>query len=154
MKRLKYRIIALPPIYSRSTYISRFQKFLITTSNFSTNQSCLSICCCFFPQNNRNGLNHHENSESIKQCGYWHFRAFGDGDCKEITVGDCPLKEEFVIETIVLPISAELCQELCYESSNCAVFQHSAENCTLLREDYRQDCETAGGPSVSKILAI
>ena len=98
-----------------------------------------------------------KNSESIKQCGYWHFwhfRAFGDGDCKEITVGDCPLKEEFVIETIVLPISAELCQELCYESSNCAVFQHSAENCTLLREDYRQDCETAGGPSVSKIFAI
>jgi hypothetical protein len=64
------------------------------------------------------------------------------------------LKEEFVIETIVLPISAELCQELCYESSNCAVFQHSAENCTLLREDYRQDCETAGGPSVSKILPV
>ena len=64
------------------------------------------------------------------------------------------MKEEFVIETIVLPISAELCQELCYESSNCAVFQHSAENCTLLREDYRQDCETAGGPSVSKILSV
>ena len=64
------------------------------------------------------------------------------------------MKEEFVIETIVLPISAELCQELCYESSNCAVFQHSAENCTLLREDYRQDCETAGGPSVSKILPV
>ena len=109
----------------------------------------------FFPQNTRNGLNHHKNSEFINKCGYWHFchfRAFGDGDCKGITVGDCQLKEEFVIETIVLPISAELCQELCYESSNCAVFQHSAENCTLLREDYRQDCETAGGPSVSSKL--
>ena len=71
LKRLKYKIIELPPIYSRSwsTYISRFPKSRITTSKFSTNQnvSCLSICCCFSPQNNWNGLNHHENSEFIKQ---------------------------------------------------------------------------------------
>ena len=57
-----------------------------------------------------------------------------------------------MIQTVSLSISAELCQDLCYQSTNCAVFQHSAENCTLLREDYRQECHNAGGPPVNTPL--
>ena len=80
--------------------------------------------------------------------------AFGDADgyCKDVTVGGCYFKGDNVIQTVSLSISAELCQDLCYQSTNCAVFQHSAENCTLLREDYRQDCHNAGGPSVNKYV--
>ena len=100
-------------------------------------------------------------SQNLSEC-FWfcqillpsiknfYFRAFGDGYCKDVTVGGCFFKGDNVIQTVSLSISAELCQDLCYQSTNCAVFQHSAENCTLLREDYRQNCHNAGGPSVNK----
>merc|ERR1711971_735239 len=74
-------------------------------------------------------------------------RAFGDGACKGVTVGDCQLLDEYVIETLSIGISADLCQDICQQKTNCVVFQHSAENCTLLTEDYRQDCGTSGGPT-------
>ena len=82
---------------------------------------------------------------------FLYFRAFGDGACKGVTVGDCQLLDEYVIETLSIGISADLCQDICQQKTNCVVFQHSAENCTLLTEDYRQDCGTSGGPTVSNI---
>ena len=83
-----------------------------------------------------------------------YFRAFGDGACKGVTVGDCQLLDEYVIETLSIGISADLCQDICQQKTNCVVFQHSAETCTLLTEDYRQDCGTSGGPTVSNIGKI
>ena len=59
--------------------------------------------------------------------------------------------DEYVIETLSIGISADLCQDICQQKTNCVVFQHSAENCTLLTEDYRQDCGTSGGPTVSNM---
>ena len=73
----------------------------------------------------------------------------GDGLCKDVTVGDCPLDDDYVIQTVSLTMPAELCQDLCFQQTNCVVFQHNAENCTLFREDYRQHCKTSGGPSVT-----
>ena len=70
--------------------------------------------------------------------------------CKDVTVGGCFLDEDNVIQTVSIPISAEACQDLCYHTTNCTVFQHNAENCTLLREDYRQKCNNLGGPLVNK----
>ena len=81
----------------------------------------------------------------------FYLRAFGDGACKGVTVGDCQLLDEYVIETLSIGISADLCQDICQQKTNCVVFQHSAENCTLLTEDYRQDCGTSGGPTVSNM---
>ena len=81
----------------------------------------------------------------------FYLRAFGDGACKGVTVGDCQLLDEYVIETLSIGISADLCQDICQQKTNCVVFQHSAETCTLLTEDYRQDCGTSGGPTVSVI---
>ena len=78
----------------------------------------------------------------------FHFRGFGDGACKDVTVGDCNLENEYVVQVIQLPISIEQCQFFCNSLTDCVVFQHKAESCTLLREDYRQQCKSAGGPTV------
>ena len=72
--------------------------------------------------------------------------------CKDVTVGGCFMKEDNVIETVSLPISVELCQDICSHTTNCTVFRHNAEYCTLLREDYRQECHNAGGPPVNTPL--
>ena len=80
----------------------------------------------------------------------FHIRAFGDGYCKDVTVGGCFFKEGDTIQNYSVSFNAETCQGFCYETTNCEVFQHSAENCILLREDYRQDCHIVGGPPVNK----
>ena len=66
-------------------------------------------------------------------------------NAKTTTVSGCSLREEDVIETVTLSIDEALCQDLCFQSTNCAVFHHTKDNCTLLTEDYRQDCQNAGG---------
>ena len=77
------------------------------------------------------------------------YRRFGEGACKDVTVGDCSLDEEYVIDVLTLPISAEQCQFYCNTLTDCVVFQHNSENCTLLKEDYRQSCKSSGGPAVN-----
>jgi len=79
----------------------------------------------------------------------------GTGLCEEVTVGGCNLKG--VIETYQLNIDESECQVLCYTSTDCAVYQHKEDTCTLLREDYRQDCQTSGGlrdNSIDACLAV
>merc|ERR1711971_436079 len=44
-------------------------------------------------------------------------RAFGDGACKGVTVGDCQLLDEYVIETLSIGISADLCQDICQQKT-------------------------------------
>jgi len=79
-------------------------------------------------------------------CNAASARGVGDdGQCKDTTVSGCSLREEDVIETVTLSIDEALCQDLCFQSTNCAVFHHTKDNCTLLTEDYRQDCQNAGG---------
>ena len=112
----------------------------------------LLIFVSFYNIDNSRYMNYGENYLNIIcYCLFFIFylRAFGDGACKGVTVGDCQLLDEYVIETLSIGISADLCQDICQQKTNCVVFQHSAENCTLLTEDYRQDCGTSGGPTVS-----
>ena len=69
-----------------------------------------------------------------------------------MTVGGCNLKEEDVIKEVDLAIDEALCQDLCSQTTNCAVYQHRANQCTLLRQDYRQDCTNAAGPPVRQLM--
>ena len=81
-------------------------------------------------------------------------RSIGDGECKDVTVGDCVLDDEDVVLQTVTD-DAILCQFLCNSLTDCTVFQFSEaeKSCILLTEDYRQDCKTSGGPEV-KNLAV
>ena len=74
--------------------------------------------------------------------------SFKDGACKDITVGDCALNDDSIIQTIQLPMSVDICQETCFEFETCTLFQHTPANCTLFTRDYRQECKSAGGPPV------
>jgi len=74
-------------------------------------------------------------------------RVIGDDECKDVTVGDCELqKEQIILRTLIS--DASLCQFFCNTLTDCSVFQfnESNSNCTLLKEDYRQECKSSGGP--------
>ena len=118
----------------------------------------LLIFVSFYNIDNSRYMEYGENHiKTICYCIFFfifYLRAFGDDACKGVTVGDCQLLDEYVIETLSIGISADLCQDICQQKTNCVVFQHSAENCTLLTKDYRQDCGTSGGPTVSNMGKI
>ena len=71
-----------------------------------------------------------------------------NGKCLDVTLGGCSLNEDDVIKVVELAMDKGLCQDLCSQTTNCAVYQHKSDRCTLLREDYRQDCSNAAGPPV------
>ena len=89
----------------------------------------------------------YSNNSSVKA-------SFKDGACKDITVGDCALNDDYVIQTIELPMSIDICQKSCFQIETCIVFQHTAANCTLFTQDYRQECKSAGGPPVIITLTM
>ena len=86
-------------------------------------------------------------------CHYKYYRVNGEDECKDVTVGDCELKADQIVYTSIIS-DAGLCQFLCNTLTDCNVFQfhESEQNCTLLKEDYHQDCQSSSGPEVSSIV--
>ena len=86
-------------------------------------------------------------------CQYKYYRVKGEDECKDVTVGDCELKADQIVYSSIIS-DAGLCQFLCNTLTDCNVFQfrESKQNCTLLKEDYHQDCKSSSGPEVSSIV--
>ena len=69
-------------------------------------------------------------------------------ECKDITLGDCHIREEYIIQSIQAPAAA-ICQEACFLFADCKNFNFNGSTCLLLKEDYRQECDTTAAPFVS-----
>ena len=69
-------------------------------------------------------------------------------ECKDITLGDCSIREEYIIQSILAPTAA-ICQEACFLFADCNIFNFDGTTCLLLNEDYRQECDTTAAPFVS-----
>ena len=69
-------------------------------------------------------------------------------ECKDITLGDCSIREEYIIQSISTPTAA-ICQEACFLFADCNIFNFDGTTCLLLNEDYRQECDTTAAPFVS-----
>ena len=100
---------------------------------------------------NLNQLNIDQFSKEFDANKY--YRVNGEGECKDVTVGDCELKADQIVFSSIIS-DAGLCQFFCNTLTDCNVFQfHEAEqNCTLLKEDYHQDCLSSSGPEVRNIV--
>ena len=107
-------------------------------------------------------FNHRKRSQAFKLNidqfskefdAYTYYRVNGEGECKDVTVGDCELKADQIVFSSIIS-DAGLCQFFCNTLTDCNVFQfHEAEqNCTLLKEDYHQDCLSSSGPEVRNIV--
>ena len=68
-------------------------------------------------------------------------------ECKDITLGDCHIREEYIIQSIQAPTAA-ICQEACFLFADCKNFNFNGSTCLLLKEDYRQECDTTAAPFV------
>ena len=68
-------------------------------------------------------------------------------ECKDITLGDCSIREEYIIQSISAPTAA-ICQEACFLFADCNIFNFDGATCLLLNEDYRQECDTTAAPFV------
>ena len=67
-------------------------------------------------------------------------------DCKDVTVGNCSINEDDIIDEDGEFTDLEQCQQYCLETSDCIIFRFDGEICTLLKADYRTDCDVIGGP--------
>ena len=77
-----------------------------------------------------------------------HCRCLNLEECKDITLGNCLLREEYIIQSIPAS-SVAICQEACFVFADCKIFNFDGTMCTLLNEDYRQECGTTAAPFVS-----
>ena len=68
-------------------------------------------------------------------------------ECRDITLGDCHIREEYIIQSIQAPTAA-ICQEACFLFADCKNFNFNGSTCLLLKEDYRQECDTTAAPFV------
>ena len=82
----------------------------------------------------------------FSNCFVYKNSIFGKWDCKDVTVGDCSINWDDVIDEIDTALDFEQCQESCFETHDCAIFRFDGENCILFRKDYREDCHVIGGP--------
>ena len=78
------------------------------------------------------------------------FSCHADGDCEDVTVGECKVDPFDVITTVDIFEKAEDCQFYCNALTNCELFRFNGTECTLLTKDYRKDCQVVAGPFVSK----
>ena len=63
-----------------------------------------------------------------------------------MTVGDCYINWDDVVDEANTISDFEQCQQFCFESHECAIFRFDGKNCTLFRTDYRENCHVIGGP--------
>ena len=71
------------------------------------------------------------------------------GECKDVSLGACPLNAQNIISTYNITMTLEDCQTTCHIFTSCTMFHHNKTTCVLLKEDYRGDCKTSASPFVS-----
>jgi len=75
------------------------------------------------------------------------FSCYAENDCEGVTVGECLIPPEDVIQTIPnLFTEVQDCQFYCNALTNCELFRFDGQNCTLMTKDYRKDCQVLAGP--------
>ena len=77
------------------------------------------------------------------------YSIFEEDDCKDVTVGDCEINHDDVILSDFVD-DAYLCQSCCNIVTGCEIFRFNGTDhkCTLLKDDYHDDCRSSGGPRV------
>ena len=87
-----------------------------------------------------------------KCFSFFNFRTAETGPCKDVTLGDCTFKQDDISDIIFSP-DASKCQSVCNIFADCFFFHFDRskkdENCVLLKESYRQRCESIASPIVS-----
>ena len=81
------------------------------------------------------------------------FSGFIEGPCKDITFGACTLDRSNIIKNGTQS-DAVTCQEACRNHDGCQFFRFSDQfnsKCTLLREEYRRNCDIIGGSLVCNL---
>lgn len=73
------------------------------------------------------------------------------GDCEEVTVGDCTINLDEIIQEVTIFKDVDDCQHYCHGLVDCVLFRFDGKSCTLLHNDYRKDCHVAGGPYYNSI---
>jgi len=75
------------------------------------------------------------------------FSCYAENDCEGVTVGECLIPPEDVIQTVKIPdFTVQDCQFYCNALTNCELFRFDGENCTVMTKDYRKDCQVLAGP--------
>jgi len=74
------------------------------------------------------------------------FSINGERDCIDITVGECLIDPNEVIEEVDTFTDVEECQQYCYDNVDCRFFRFDPNNCILFKNDYRMGCQVKGGP--------
>jgi len=69
-----------------------------------------------------------------------------ENDCEGVTVGECLIPPEDVIQTVDIFTEVEDCQFYCNALTNCELFRFDGQNCTIMTKDYRKDCQIVAGP--------
>ena len=71
-----------------------------------------------------------------------------------MTVGECLIPIEDIIDNTDIFSDAQQCQEYCHGTTTCEVFRFDGKHCTLLTKDYRKDCQISAGGYVSRTSKI
>jgi len=74
------------------------------------------------------------------------FSGHAENDCENVTVGECLIPPEDVIQTINIFTEVEDCQFYCNALTNCELFRFDGQNCTIMTKDYRKDCQVVAAP--------
>jgi len=74
------------------------------------------------------------------------FGGHAENDCENVTVGECLIPPEDVIQTIDIFTEVEDCQFYCNALTNCELFRFDGQNCTIMTKDYRKDCQVVAAP--------
>jgi len=70
---------------------------------------------------------------------------YAENDCKGVTVGECTIPDNDIIITVGVLNDVQDCQSYCEEFEHCKFFKFDGQHCTLLRKDYRKDCQIFAG---------
>jgi len=71
---------------------------------------------------------------------------YAENDCEGVTVGECLIPPEDVIQTVNIFTEVQDCQFYCNALTNCELFRFDGQNCTVMTKDYRKDCQVVAGP--------
>merc|ERR1711862_66842 len=74
------------------------------------------------------------------------FGCHAENDCEGVTVGECLIPPEDVIQTVNIFTEVQDCQFYCNALTNCELFRFDGQNCTIMTKDYRKDCQVVAGP--------
>merc|ERR1712106_61111 len=81
----------------------------------------------------------------------------GQNPCQDMTVGDCTLDDNLILESH--PYPAAICHDQCGPNDLCSFWRYDEpkNECLFLKTNYHQDCKSFAGPiegSIEDCLAV